>query len=219
MKRNLPAFLTNLLIILFYLNTNTSQAQLTSHDGYIQTKFSIGSIDRTSYMMPAIAGEYFLKRAKNLTLNYNFEYMIRRDSITQFHTSLGTAAGPIWLVLSLANGNILNPKYALAMSALLFIMPDGVSYHIPIKFNWDIAPYANLLGFDFIKNKQTGERHFKYATSFGVKGTYYHASQFTLFSFIETRNTLFQGWSWGGGIGIGYAFNINKEVNLFNRDN
>jgi hypothetical protein len=219
MKIRLQDYLIPFFCAFFFLLSNQSQGQLTSHNAHIQTKFSAGSIARTSYTMPSLAGEYFLKRAKNLTLNYNFDFMLRRDSISQFHTSLGTAAGPIWLVLSLANGNILNPKYAFAMSALLFIMPDGVSYHFPIKFNWDIAPYANLLGFDFIKNKYTGERHFKYATSFGVKGTYYHSSQFTLFSFVETRNTLFQGWSWGGGLGIGYAFNINKEINLFNRDN
>jgi hypothetical protein len=48
--------------------------------------------------------------------------------------------------------------------------------------------------------------YIKYAASFGVKSTFWQSNGITLTTFIETRKVASLAWSFGGGIGIGYAW-------------
>jgi hypothetical protein len=92
---------------------------------------------------------------------------------------------------------------------LITVLPDGVSYHIPFGYNGDIAPYANVLGIDYIWNKNVGYSQWKYSCSFGVKGTYWHQSNWMLQGFLETRKVASTGWGFGAGLGAAYSIGDN----------
>jgi hypothetical protein len=53
----------------------------------------------------------------------------------------------------------------------------------------------------------------KYACSFGVKGTYWHHSNWMIQGFIETRKAASTGWGIGAGAGISYSLGKRKVEN------
>jgi hypothetical protein len=212
----------NLLLILLAASAiTTAQAQLTYSDAHIYTKYTVGKLDTAVYNNFSIAGEYFVN--EYIGLNYDFELQFRDDNVRHFHTSIGALAGPplilIGAIATASNGSDgdddtdgdgvgdsdfnLGPLGILLGVAIL-IAPDGVTFHIPVSYKWDIAPYANVLGVDYVW-RRNDFRHFKYAMSFGVKGTYLLRDRYTLNLFAETRKVAGQKWGFGGGFGVGFV--------------
>lgn len=202
------------LILLLSFFAVKSHAQLTEGDGHVFLKYSYGFVDTARYNCFSASGEYFLN--PYIGLNYNFDFMVRNDRVFQFHTSVGTLAGPpillIGIISAIANADN-DPDdsdfnlgiLGIFLGTLILVAPDGVSFHIPVNYRWDISPYANVLGIDYVKNNNLGTKKFKYAMSYGVKTTYLTYSKITLNAFLETRKVAGQGWSFGGGFGLGYA--------------
>ena len=131
---------------------------------------------------------------------------------------MGIVASPVLLSLSTYKtfDGYTHKKgaYAAVAGLLVFILPDGVSYHWSPKYRWDIAPYANIFGLEFIKNHSNNTHFLKYACSFGVKSTYIYNDFFTFSAFTETRQALRFGWGFGGGIGVGMLLGHKKEATV-----
>jgi hypothetical protein len=200
-----------LIFILLFLSF-TSFSQLTTNKYHLYGKYSYGTIDTAVYSNYSIAFEYIFH--KNFGLNYNIDFFRRNDNINQFHAPMGLLVGPLFFIAMASNTTIsTNTKIGtnLFIGLLAFALPDGISYHIPIKYHWDLSPYINLLGFDYVTNKNTNTRQFKYASSFGIKTTYWKSDNFTFTAFTETRNAFQMGWSIGGGLGVGYTFSPRKD--------
>jgi len=202
-----------LLLLLFALPF-TGNAQLTSNKAHIFVKYSYGKVDSSTFHLYSLSGEYLLNRY--IGLNYNFDLMFRHDQLRQFHSSIGALAGPPLIAIGVfsaiaSSSNTTNSTFNLGilgglLGLAILIAPDGVSFHIPASYRWDISPYANVLGVDFIRDKNTNDTYFKYAMSFGAKTTYLHRDHFTLNAFAETRKVAGMGWSVGAGFGLGYTF-------------
>ena len=82
--------------------------------------------------------------------------MHRNDSLFQMHLPIGIIAAPIMFLGQMSTINIFgngNTGAKLGMVLLALLIPDGVSFHIPYRYRYDFSPYANILGFDYIKNK------------------------------------------------------------------
>ncbi|HLP55289.1 MAG TPA: hypothetical protein VK151_09685 [Fluviicola sp.] len=215
---------TLILSLLIFFAVPTAQAQLTYGDGHVFAKYSYGIVDSARYHNYSVSGEFFVNEF--IGLNYNFDLMFRNDNIRQFHSSVGALAGPPLIligVISAAANNDENDDtddsqfnlgvLGALLGVLILVAPDGVSLHIPVSYKWDISPYANVLGIDFVRNKNTDQNKFKYAMSFGCKTTYLTYSNFTLNAFMETRKVAGMGWSFGGGFGVGYAIGQPLEDN------
>lgn len=206
----------------------SSFGQLTSYKWHTFAKFSVGKIDSATYLNGGLSAEYML--FKHIGLNYNLEFQHRTDSYNHLHGSIGSVGGPVIFALGAAKG-ILNAVDgdttnntgigALGMLAgiLVFVLPDGVSYHIPIGYKGDLSPYFNFLGFDWVRNKRIGYSEFKYACSLGIRGTYMLSDRLTAIGFVETRKCAPTGWGIGGGIGLGYLFKIKKDDQQFMNQN
>jgi hypothetical protein len=208
------------LLFSFLLISFVSKAQLTQKNGYIGIKTSYGFVDTSFYTNYGLTGEFILKNRFGLV--YNLEYQKRTDNFKHIHASVGSLAGPplilIGLISGLANstndgtssGSVFGLGYLGTLIGLLItVLPDGVSYHIPFGYNGDIAPYANVLGIDYIWNKNVGYSQWKYSCSFGVKGTYWHQSNWMLQGFLETRKVASTGWAFGAGLGAAYSIGDN----------
>lgn len=203
-----------LLITLLLLFTTTANAQLTSNKWHISGKYSYGAIGTARYNNFSLGAEYM--PTDRLGLTYNFDFLFRNDDYFHFHTSIGALAGPPLIVIgalaTLSDGDDwdnddfnLGPLGILLGIAVL-IAPDGISYHIPLSYKWDLAPYANVLGVDVVRNRDIDKTYFKYAMSFGTKATYMLNDRATLSLFVETRKVAGFNWGLGGGFGLGYAF-------------
>lgn len=206
--------MNKLLIVFFLLFFSThGRTQLSEKQGLVSFKYSMGTVDSARYSAYSASGEWRLK--ENFGLNYNLEFIHRNDHIYQIHSSAGTIVGPpifLFGLISLISNNAINNSdfsvgsFGVLLGILAFIVPDGVSFHIPYKYNWDFSPYANILGVDYMKNNNNNKSYFRYSSSFGIRVNYWQESNLTLSSFIETRKVAAMGWAFGGGIGIGYAF-------------
>lgn len=202
------------LTFLFILGINFSQLSECNHSFHF--KMSLGKVDSASYQNFSIGGEWMIK--KRFGLNYNFDFVHRNDQIYQLHSSAGLIAGPpliglgiissIGKTVSSGNGDADLGALGVIGGILLLILPEGVSYHIPYRYNWDFAPYLNVLGVDFMKNNKpnVNKGYLRYAATAGLKVSYWNPKNYTFFSFIETRKTAGMGFAYGGGFGIGITF-------------
>lgn len=215
-------FTSSLLFIIFH-----SKGQVTNYRWNTYAKLSGGIIDSSRYINGGISAEYML--FKRFGLNYNLEFQHRTDKYNHLHASVGSLAGPPLIVIGLISGlansandsSIAESTFGLGylgtlMGLLITILPDGVSYHVPIGYKWDVSPYANVLGFDWIRNREIGYSEFKYSCSFGVRGTYLIKDRLTAIGFIETRKAAPTGWGIGAGIGMGYLFKVREIENPIN---
>jgi len=198
--------LKNLLFTLtFILLTHVVDAQLMDHKFHLYGRYGMGGVQSTSYSIASLNGEILLK--KNIGLNYNFDYQMRKDSINQFHTSMGILGAPVLFGIGLSNAvdgdSTSSGAFGILGGLILLVLPDGFSYHYSPAYRWDISPYANILGLDFIKDKKTDDFYLKYACSFGLKSTYIINDLFTVSGYIETRQAARFGWGFGGGLGVG----------------
>lgn len=215
-------FTSSLLFIIFH-----SKGQVTNYRWHTYAKLSGGIIDSSRYINGGISAEYML--FKRFGLNYNLEFQHRTDKYNHLHASVGSLAGPPLIVIGLISGlanssndsSIAESTFGFGylgtlMGLLITILPDGVSYHVPIGYKWDVSPYANVLGFDWIRNKEIGYSEFKYSCSFGVRGTYLIKDRLTAIGFIETRKAAPTSWGIGAGIGMGYLFKVREIENPIN---
>ncbi len=186
-------------------------AQLTSNQGHIWLKSGIGYSTSSNYSLYGASGEYLI--TPHIGLNYNLDFLARKDSIQQYHSSAGSIAGVPIILFSLlldASDGIssdfdLGSLGTFAGIAML-VAPDGISYHFPIRYHYDVAPYANLLGLDILRNRYEPSTKIKWATSYGVKGSYWMENGWTFNAFLESRKTASLPWQFGVGVGIGYSF-------------
>lgn len=211
--------LNTILFLLGFLFLHQAQAQLIETEGSVHFKASFGTVDSAMFQNFSIGGEWMI--GKRFGLNYNFDFVHRNDKVYQLHSSAGLIVGPPLIGLGIigvltdgsnnnGNGTSLG-GLGIIGGLLLLILPEGVSYHIPIKYNWDVAPYANILGVDFMKNNRINKSYLRYAANFGAKFSYWNPKEYTIFGFAETRKTAGMGWTLGAGIGIGKTFGtVNK---------
>lgn len=204
-----------LIAIFFLLVVQNTYGQLTENKFHLYGKASYGVMDSSNYINTGIALEFMIN--KRWGLNYNLEYKYKTDGYSHIHGSAGTLGAPLLFFLSFAipkNENNNNPsdttksnfRPGLFIAGILtLIIPDGVSYHIPVKKNIDFSPYVNLLGVDYVFKKDYNDIF--YSLSFGGRATFMLSDKITLNTFVETRKVARIGWGAGGGLGIGFVFN------------
>jgi hypothetical protein len=201
------------LTLLLTAIVSAGTAQLTERKFHVYGRYSAGGMDTAVYNHVGIGFEWHVH--KNIGLIYNVDLQLRNDDFRHIHAPMGLAGGPLLIYASAArwwNDDEINDDsdgLGFLIGFLILALPDGISGHFSPGYKWDISPYANGLGIDFIKNRENGETWIKYACSFGTRVHYSVIDNMTISGFLETRKAAGQPWGFGGGIGFGYAF-INK---------
>ncbi|MFN5982060.1 MAG: hypothetical protein ACK476_10025 [Fluviicola sp.] len=201
------------LLLLFILSLSfASKAQLSEYKGYVGLNTSFGTVDQAKYYTIGFKGECTFK--SRLGLLYNFEFVKRNDKIWNLHSSVGSVGGPlIALVGILADGYTNNfgfntnlGRAGIVAGVVMFVMPEGVTYHFPIQYNWDVAPYVNVLGLDYVRDQVLDQGRLKWSGSAGVKTSYWTTSGFSVNVYFEARKVASYGINLGAGVGVGYSF-------------
>lgn len=198
----------NFLTIIFLFSITFSFAQFQSDDTHIMGKFSYGTSGAARYNSYGLQMDLFLEDF--VSVNYNFDLTYGTDNKRYFHTPLGLIGGPPLIIFGLLSSDSTNAfslgKGGAVLGLLLLILPDGAALHIPIRDKVDISPYANVLGLDFIKDRNTNEKWIKYSLSLGARFTYLHKSGVTLSLYGEYRKPARFPWMKGIGLSVGYRF-------------
>jgi hypothetical protein len=195
------------LILVCLFPSFISKSQISAHPFHLALKSGIGlNSNKENFKMIGVQGEYIFQ--SRIGLLYNIEYLQDELGTHKIHTSAGMLGSPLLFITSLVLLNNTNWQFGslgITGSILMLACPDGVNYHIPIGYRWDIAPYVNLLGVEWIKNPAWNSGILKWATSYGIKGTFSNAYNFTFSAFIEARQVAGLPWGFNSGIGIGYS--------------
>lgn len=205
------------LFTLFFFIPVIIFAQPRENSAQVLTRYSIGKVDSAIYQNTSPGAEIML--GSKWGLNYNIDFIFRNDNIFQMHSSPGLVVIPLFINMYF---HMNDPDFAdnypddnyfmqfqflwLFASIVDFVLPEGVSYHIPLKPQWDIAPYVNGLCLDYIKNRNTEKSALRYSFNFGTKVTYWSTDNLTMGAFLETRKVYGMGWAAGAGISLGYSF-------------
>jgi hypothetical protein len=199
--------LSAFLLFLFIIKGINTNAQYTSNRFYINAKYGYGAFTTKDFHVFGLTANWVVH--DKVSVNYQFEYLNRNDDVRHIHTPLGLIGGPILLLAGLANaadGDTTTSGGGTAFLGLLaFVLPDGASFHQNIGFRGDISPYANILGIDFIKDRESGYKSIKYSCSLGVKLTYILAEKMAISGFIEARKVASIPVGLAGGIQLGYG--------------
>lgn len=201
----------SIIALLLLASCGYCRAQFNQNTGHVYFANGYGKVDSANLQTYGVRAEFLIH--EKVGLNYNLEFVHRNDNIYQIHSSAGLLLGPPLIIFGLITSNADNPNSVFDLGGLgvvggilLLVAPDGVSYHIPVGFHWDVSPYANFLGVDFMKNNNSDKWYLRYAGSYGCKVNYWNMGGLTFTAFAETRKVAGMGWSYGGGLGIGYAF-------------
>lgn len=198
-------------ILFCALFSSKSYAQFENAKWEYYGKCAYGFVGETRYTYVGLNMEHQFRT--NWTLNWNLEMLSRRDSIFQLHGSMGLIGGPAFMAWSLNGSTIGNGAIASSIILGLLIMaaPDGISYHVPIAYRWDLSPYANLLGFDWVQyHEAEGLKYLMYSASAGIRCSYWFADRFFVKAFVETRKAGPLEWNFGGGLALGWSKPFQK---------
>lgn len=204
---------TRIILMLFLFSSQFSNAQLTEKKFHISGKYLVGAIDSSVYQGAGLSMEWHVHR--NIGLIYSVDYFQRDNNYRHFHAPMGIIGGPFLILTSFANSSddedeSSSSGFGALIGVLILALPDGVSAHFSPAYKWDISPYANVLGIDFVKDRTTNNSWIKYSCSFGTRVHYSLSDHVIINSFIETRKVAGHAWGIGGGLGIGYAF-VDRE--------
>lgn len=198
----------SLLIFLFIFSLNLAHSQLSEKPFHLEAKYLGGNVDTSIYNGGSIGFEW--RFHEYFGVNYNFDLLYKSNNLRHFHTTMGVIGGPMLIAAGFSNLFSADSTditgFGIIGGILLLVLPDGVNFHLPLGYKWDISAYANVLGVDFIKDRKSSEKWIKYACSFGAKGVYSINENVTANIFIETRKTAGYRWGIGGGAGLGIAF-------------
>ena len=202
-------FLFSLLFTLGFSFAGNGQMDASKWQHY--PKYSMGFAGKTFYANYGWTSEYQFQ--PKWTLNWNFEVQSRMDSILQLHGSMGLIGGPAFM--GWAINKSWTPKgigTSIVLGLMIMAIPDGISYHIPISYRWDISPYVNVLGFDFVPAiSDAGKNYLLYSASAGVRCSYWFADRFFAKAFIETRKAGFLEFNYGLGVALGWSVPLMKR--------
>lgn len=197
-----------LYFLILIINQNFSYAQLSEKPFHIEAKYLAGNIDTSIYNGGSLGFEW--RFHKYIGVNYNFDLLYKSNQYRHIHTPMGVVGGPILIAAGFSNLFSVNTAnssgFGIAAGIFLLALPDGVSFHLPLAYKWDLSVNANVLGIDFVKDRNSSASWIKYACSFGAKGIYSLNEYFTASIFLESRKTAGYNWGIGGGAGIGVAF-------------
>lgn len=161
--------------------------------GTYQNQFFKGqrSFDRVY----GLNAQYFI--ADRWALEYNLSYVNAPYGINYFKVYGGGLVAGYGLSVSLQN--ISNDGY-LAFLLLSFLLPEGISYHIPVNERMTISPYLNVLTFDI------SDSFLHYSNSVGVRMNMLVREKLSIAPFmylqLQHRARFWGGMQSGFGMGV-----------------
>jgi hypothetical protein len=153
-----------------------------------------------------LQAEYHLNAHWSLLYNYNLGSL---DSTNHYlHAPMSLfAVGPVTRFLTQNTYTIGDFFGSLAVGMLTALIPEGLAYHYPLAYRYDLSAYANPLGLAYVfTDIFLLDKAVRYNTNIGCKLTYY--SRFGLLANVHTQLNYMGSYGFypSAGFGLGYAF-------------
>ena len=196
---------TLLLSLLLLLNCKTfAQSDYSKLD----LNFGLGTNLYQGQFQPTwnLQAEYHLNAHWSLLYNYNLGSL---DSTNHYlHAPMSLfAVGPVTRFLTQNTYTIGDFLGSLAVGMLTALIPEGLAYHYPLAYRYDLSAYANPLGLAYVfTDIFLLDKAVRYNTNIGCKLTYY--SRLGLLANVHTQMNYIGSYGFypSAGFGLGYAF-------------
>lgn len=156
MKKTLLFLLIFILSCRIALPQNDGSGEVSFYPHYMTT------FDRSFYAA-GINLTFFI--GERWGLEYNFSIGATSDRKFYAHSPFGAAAG-VWLLANIADGD---GDFWGVLGIILILVPEGISYAIPLPENSALKFKVNPLGFDYLKKNAEEEIHFSGEASIKYK--------------------------------------------------
>lgn len=201
-------------LLLILVVSVSIRAQFTQKSFRLEANGVFGTFGKSPYSGGQIGARWLV--SDRIGLRYNFDVLYRSKNHRHIHTPMGLVGGPILIAVGI--GNALDKDstsssggLGILSGILLLALPEGISFHQALGDRFEVSPYANLLGIDFIRNRTSGNNSVKYAFSLGSQISVLLFSKLTAQAFVETRKVAGVPWGFGAGVGLGWAMGVKKD--------
>jgi hypothetical protein len=196
---------TLILSLLLLLNC---KAFAQSDYSKLDVNFGLGTNLYQRQFQPVwnLQAEFHLNARWSLLYNYNLGGLDSSKLYVHAPMSL-FAVGPVTRFLSQNSFTFSDFLGALAVGALTALIPEGVAYHYPLAYRYDLSAYANPLGLSLVfTDFYMLDKGVRYHTNLGCKLTYY--SRFGVLANVHTQLNYLGSYGFypSAGFGLGYAF-------------
>lgn len=98
---------------------------------------------------------------------------------------------------------------------LILLIPEGITYHVPLSSRSGFSPYLNLLGLEYNANTENRVNNWNMNAAVGAKLYHFIADDWIVNANIEMRTAYTEPQIWSNlnvGFGIGYRFEYDPEI-------
>lgn len=93
------------------------------------------------------------------------------------------------------------------LGIILVLLPEGVSYDIPLNKKWVIAPFININSAECFMSSLKGDFNYLLSADAGITIRYYFSDKF--YGQIYSSAKIISSKSWGINSGLGFGFTCN----------
>lgn len=196
---------TLILSLLLLLNCNAfGQSDYSKLD----VNFGLGTNLYQGQFQPVwnLQAELHLNTHWSLLYNYNFGSLDASNHYLHAPMSL-FAVGPVTRFLTQNTYTIGDFFGSLAVGMLTALIPEGLAYHYPLAYRYDLSAYANPLGLAYVfTDLFLLDKGVRYHTNIGCKLTYYSRVGLLANAYTQLNYMGSFGFYPSAGFGLGYAF-------------
>ncbi len=140
-------------------------------------------------------------------LGLNYKFMLGNNSERSFflHSNMGSYVSVLLLTTS---GNVNNIGY---LAVILLIVPEGVSFHIPITRNFRLTPFINPLGVDYWHDRYSSKDYTKGSFDIGIKPTFVMFDKVMVAPSLGYKLLYSKDHEKGIELGISIGYRFKKE--------
>jgi hypothetical protein len=104
---------------------------------------------------------------KHFSIGYNLLYSPLKNDRYYFYTSAGQALGVFLIRDAFERRNGL--EIAIPVGIIAFVLPDNYAYRFSLGEKSQLAIFGAPYGFDYVKNKRTGEEDYDISYELGLR--------------------------------------------------
>ncbi len=191
-------------LILWLSLTVQAQSDYAKFDLNLQLSTNLNN----QQLHPALnlQGEWHLNTRWSLLYNYSLGAIQTTTYYAHAPMSL-FAVGPVTRFLAQNSFTFGDFFGALGIGLLTALIPEGLAYHYPLAYRWDLSAHANPLGLAYVfDNNFSFNQSIRYDATAGLKLTYYTPVGLHANVHVQTRYTAGYGLYPNAGFGLGYSF-------------
>lgn len=185
-----------IVLSLFVFGAYMAQSQTTrfslNGNSILNSRFSAFSVN------PSID----IGVSEHFNIHYSLGFGVRGNSKFYMHLPASAPLGMLAFIAGIGDYS----NFLSYLGIILIILPEGVSYDIPLNDNWELTPFININSAECFTSGVNNDFNYLLSADGGVAARYYFSDKF--FGQVYSSAKIIESKAWGvsGGFGFGLAW-------------